>query len=923
MKKYIFSITAISLIFTFFSCKSQPQRDKFIDLVKENRNQEAKDRFTYKDDINETDENLNTAVHVAAMNKDKDLLEFLIYKGAKTNLKNFDGKTPLHLAIDNDSFECAGILSQIGENIFDVDEETGEIAFEKGFKKNEEYYNLFITEKTGKLKYLNRRTLVHYFAENADELGIEICKERKIYISPKDNQGLTPLDLAFKNADNSKSAEIAAFLIMAGAEHVTTEFSYFQDAVSNRNLNMRFDDGQTPLHIASILGHAGIVNYLLENNAKVDIQDSIGTTPLHEAVRYGNVEIVKMILNAGGNVNAKDNLGKTPILLAIPQEKALEIYKTLLQFRADASVKDMYGDTALHIATMTNAPVQVLQELVSGGAEINDRNKEGVTPLLVALQNHNLAHVQFYASHGADIHSQDNSGNSPLKIALDSKDNEIETVINKYNVDTRDSAGNTPLHVAILKDSNLAKIQVILSLTNDVNQRNSEGNTALYIAIIKNREQLGKLLLAKNADIFSTNNINYSPLRLALKAGGSVMEWLITPQTIKQTDGSGNSVLHYAAEWEVLDAIEPLISKGATCQITNANGETPLFNAVKTNNAELVELLVKKGCKINQRDNLGSTPLHFAVRWDAPNSINKLIELGANLNAQNSSGKSPLAEAVLGGKFEIANLLLSSGADSNSSDITGRTILMDAIRGQNPEVVKLLLKNNAYVNIQETNGRNSYHDAALTGNVEIIKIIRNAGGNPLSRDKNGNTPFSLSLSFDQNVMKEVLGTNKNVQDSDGNTPVHIVVKNNGRISDLQFLIDSKYPIDIRNSEGFTPLGIAINDDNVEFAEILLKNKANPFISIDKKGNSPVSIALKKSNQKMLSNIVKYSGNQTDIQGNSILHYAARISEPSVVKSLISYGLDPNVKNNSGETPYDIAVRWNKKQVAGILSNSNE
>ena len=85
---------------------------------------------------------------------------------------------------------------------------------------------------------------------------------------------------------------------MYGADQVKTEFSYFQDAISNRNLDMRLEDGQTPLHIASILGHTGIAHYLLENNAQTNVQDSTGTTPLHEAVRYGNLEIVQMILNA-------------------------------------------------------------------------------------------------------------------------------------------------------------------------------------------------------------------------------------------------------------------------------------------------------------------------------------------------------------------------------------------------------------------------------------------------------------------------------------------------------------------------------------------------------------------------------------------------------------------------------------------------
>lgn len=921
-KRVFLSAGALAFVLGLGGCKTtEVKKDPFTTLVKEGRIDEAKGRFTFTDDINETDEEGNTALHIAAASNNTDLINFLILKGANSSLKNGESMTPLHVAINNDSREAAEILSKIGTNIFDFSGD-GYMALDMGIAKDEIYYDIFINETTGKIKDSEGRTIVHHFTQTKDQKGLEMCHLKGIYISPKDNSNQTPLDMAFAEAENSEAAEIAAILIKAGAEHVDSDFSYFQEALTNRNLNMRFEDGQTPLHIASILGHTGIAKYLLENEAQTNVQDSTGTTPLHEAVRYGNLEIAKMILDAGGNVNAKNNLGKTPILLAVPEIKCSETYRTLLQYRADATVKDMYGDTALHTATMTNVPPTVLQELINGGADINARNKEGVTPLLVALENHNQEHVQFYASHGADINSQDNRGNSPLKVALASKDNIIETIINKYNIDSHDSAGNTPLHVSIIENASLQKIQFILSLMDDVNQRNAEGNNALYLSILKNRQRIGELLLAKNADIFSANNLNYSPLRLALKAGGSVMDWLITPYTVKQKDGSGNTVLHYAAEWEVNDAIEALISKGADSAATNANGETPLFNAVKTNNPDLIELLVKKGCKINHRDNLGGTPLHHAVRWDAPLSAKKLIELKADVNAQNVAGKSPLAEAVLTGKLDTVKLLLSQGADPNSSDTTGRTVLMEAIRGQNPEIVKYLLASRANPNIQETNGRNAYHEAALTANIEIIRIIRNAGGNPLSRDKNGNTPFSLSLPYSEQIVKAVLGSDKTISDSDGNTPVHIIVKNNGTEKQLQFLIDAKYSVDTRNSEGLTPLGLAVEKNNIQLAEMLLANGANPFVSIDKKGNTPCSIALRKADQKMLANIVKYSGTMSDIQGNTILHYAARLSEPKIVKLLLSFGLDPNVKNISGETAYDTAIRWNKKDTAQILGGSD-
>ena len=243
---------------------------------------------------------------------------------------------------------------------------------------------------------------------------------------------------------------------------------------------------------------------------------------------------------------------------------------------------------------------------------------------------------------------------------------------------------------------------------------------------------------------------------------------------------------------------------------------------------------------------------------------------------------------------------------------------MDAIRGCSKDSVKLLLSYGANPNVQEVNGRNAYHEAAYMGDKEIIRLIRNAGGNPLSRDKNGTTPFSIVLKKDMSIIREVLGSIYTITDSDGNTPIHIVVKSNASDAILQTLIDEGYPIDTRNADGYTALNYAIEADDVKTALVLLENGANPFQQIDKKGKNGISIALEKNNPKMVSNIVKYAGKMTDVQGNTILHYAAKTCTADLVQKLISYGIDKSVKNISGDTAYTIAVRWRRPEIAALL-----
>lgn len=919
IKKFAILVLAMPLV--FFGCTTSQvakSGDSPQEMLRANKTEEAKKQFMTPGEINAQDENGDTVLHVAAEMNDAQLCSWFIFNGADPEIKNYNSDTPLHVAIAHNSYEAAeAIIKGAPSTIFS---HNGDFitALDMALERDSFYYDVMVTPETGEVKDDEGQTIVHYFAKTGNLSGIEKCIDNQLPLSVADSNGKTPLDIAFENISSDDSVQIAAALILAGAEEVNTSFSYFQDAVSSRNLSIRFDDGQTPLHFAAIFGHESIAKYLLENNADTKAQDSSGATPLHEAVRYGNVAIAKLLLDAGANVNAKDNLGKTPVMLAVPKDKVQEIYSLLISYRADLSIKDMYGDTVLHTAAMMNIDENVLSMLVGAGAEIDAKNKEGVTPLEIAVLKNNVNTIRLLTANGANIHTSDTNGKSPLLIAFEADDAVFEALVNSSNVSSQDSKGNTPLHLALLNNVVISKIQYIISLTDDVNIRNSDGNSALFICVLKNRQKVGEMLMAKDADIFSTNTNNNSPLRLALKYGGSVQDWLITSKTIKATDGSGNTALHYAAEWEYADAIQGLLTKGADISARNANGETALFSAVKSNNPKIINVMIDGGSELNARDNLGSTVMHTAVRWDAPASLNELIRLGVDVNAQNSSGKSPLAEAVLAGKLDMAQTLLKNGANPNSSDTNGVTVLMDSIRGGNKDAVATLLKGGANPNVQSVNGQNAYHEAAYRGDIEIINMIRNAGGNPLSRDKNGKTPLSIVIKSNPSVIRAVLGKSNNITDSDGNTPVHIVVKEKAGAELLQSLIKDGFPIDTRNADGYTALNYAIENNMLNYANVLLAAGANPFQMIDKKGRNGVTIALEKNKKQMIMSIVKYAGKLSDVQGNTILHYAAKNSSATVVKELLACGLDKSVKNVSGDTAYTTAIRWKRADIAELL-----
>ena len=55
-------------------------------------------------------------------------------------------------------------------------------------------------------------------------------------------------------------------------------------------------DGLTPLMIAAEKGHTGVVNLLVENGAKLDIQDKDDKTFFHICAEYNQADIIKVVL---------------------------------------------------------------------------------------------------------------------------------------------------------------------------------------------------------------------------------------------------------------------------------------------------------------------------------------------------------------------------------------------------------------------------------------------------------------------------------------------------------------------------------------------------------------------------------------------------------------------------------------------------
>ena len=106
--------------------------------------------------------------------------------------------------------------------------------------------------------------------------------------------------------------------------------------------------------------------------------------PLHDAVSSGNVGDVKSVLASGADPDALGEDGEPALNLAILGNRA-SLVPILLDSGANPSVRNRGGFTALHAAAYAGSP-EVAIELLERGADLDDnRNKSGVTPLVVEV----------------------------------------------------------------------------------------------------------------------------------------------------------------------------------------------------------------------------------------------------------------------------------------------------------------------------------------------------------------------------------------------------------------------------------------------------------------------------------------------------------------------------------------------------------
>ncbi|XP_033631150.1 transient receptor potential cation channel subfamily A member 1-like [Asterias rubens] len=240
-------------------------------------------------------------------------------------------------------------------------------------------------------------------------------------------------------------------------------------------------------------------------------------------------------------------------------------------------------------------------------------------------------------------------------------------------------------------------------------------------------------------------------------------------------------------------------------------------------------------------------------------------ERAAIVNQLNKKGFSALHLAAQSNNLEEMTELLDSYADVDiTSTEVGLTPLHFAARYGCTQAVRALINHGANCDASTTNGQRPIHLAARRGLADVIQVLMEADKGQV-----------------------------NVRNNDLITPLHMVALN-GNVEALRLLITYGAKIDVKDINNISPIMLSVSSGHLDMTETILKTASSQDLSTN--------------------DILE----DTDNEGNSLLHAAAKNGHAKLVEFLLRNGASVDVQKNSGQTPLHLAAVMGFVDMAAMM-----
>nr|XP_034977273.1 ankyrin-3-like [Zootoca vivipara] len=546
------------------------------------------EKILKENDINAVNSEDETLLHIAAAHGHIEIIDYLIGKGAKLEVKDKKGRTPLHRAAERGHGEAVKMLLQSGANMYTLDQE-GKSPLHLAHQNHHTHVLKSILKEEAR-RHKNQHNFLHMAALRDDSELLQAILKNGALKDAKDERGQTALGYAVSRGFE-KTVQV---LLEAGAniDSSIIDVAFNSNSQSLFKLLLDYSKGMSPATMVSALFKAiqkdlhGIVAALIDKGTDKNALDEAQYTPLLVACEMGKTESAKVLIEKGASLKDKTPDSSSALHLAV-QAGASSIAKMLLSKGLDANIAGQGDQTPLHEAALHNKE-GLVDLLIDGGAKIDSVTKELLTPL----------HVASYKGH--------------VEVAQ-------KLLRRKANVNVKDKQAKTALHLAA-EAGNPAMVELLLNYNADSNATDKEKKTALHLAAMGGHLSAVKALLAKKT-------------RFGAK------------------DMDGCTSMHYATINGNVEILQALLAAGKNKNIDDKNiwRKTPLHLAAEHGHSDLIHFFLSNGSAINALDNNKDTPLHCACKAGHFNCVSALVSWSeggkANLQATNSLKKTPLQVA--------------------------------------------------------------------------------------------------------------------------------------------------------------------------------------------------------------------------------------------------------------------------------------
>ena len=300
---------------------------------------------------------------------------------------------------------------------------------------------------------------------------------------------------------------------LPGLQHAMAAMGALLHNGSGDAINAVTKHGCTALSIAAEMGHAEVVETLLQSRAEVDSLTSSGMTPLMLAAKNGHGDVCTVLLQSGASVELMDSVDSFTALIHASLFGHASAVTAILASPAGKKVinhaKPSDGFTALLQAAL-QGQVEVVQLLLRNRAHVDSTtlpagagSPGGLTPLHLAAKKGHADVVCALLQMGADVRAVDNNGNNALH----------HCCITSGGEDVAD---------ALLEVGADAECKFI-------NAAGGGKNTALHFACMSGQHRMVMALVTKGADLELRNADDKIPYKVAEAAGHDQVREVLTP----------------------------------------------------------------------------------------------------------------------------------------------------------------------------------------------------------------------------------------------------------------------------------------------------------------------------------------------------------------------------------------------------------